>query len=358
MVNKQRYSSRHQQDQVIGGVFGLQLEQRQNQLSTVPFLTLPRAYFLSARCALKAVAELTRVARVWLPSYLCPSMVDSFRDPPRDIRFYPVSKELRVAEDGWTRGLGPQDLVVAIHYFGFELEGFPWQEVCASGAILVEDSSQALFRVPSWNGSYGMVFSARKFIGTPDGAVFVGSQELIDRASMLKTPPREWWAKALEMTLLRRDFDQGQNVEDWFPLFRQVETSYPVGPFRASDVAVAVMESCTDYSIVAKARRRNFLALLSRLEDFALYKTLPEDCVPLGFPVVVPADRRAAVLEHLYAGEIYPPIHWNLNDLVEPRFAESHTLSNQILTLIIDQRYGDEAITREAESFLEAISKS
>jgi hypothetical protein len=285
-------------------------------------------------------------------------MVDPFLDPLLDIRFYPINKDLKVAEENWTRGLGPQDLVVAIHYFGFELRDFPWREVCANGAILIEDSSQGLFRRSSWEGSYGMVFSVRKFIGTPDGAVFVGSQELRDHALTLKPPPREWWATALEVNLLRRDFDLGLNKQNWFSLFRQVEASFPLGPFRASDLAVAVIEDYTEYSFIAQARRRNFLTLLNRLEEFSLYKTLPADCVPLGFPVLVPADRRAAVLEHLYAKEIYPPIHWNLNDAVEPRFAESHTLSNQILTLISDQRYGDEAITREAESFLEAISQS
>lgn len=358
MVYKQTYLSQLEQTQIIGGAFGLQLERLQDQLPTVPFLTLPRSYFLSVRCALKVVAGITGVARVWLPSYLCPVMVDPFLGPPLDVRFYPITRELRVAEDSWTRDLGPHDLVVAIHYFGFELEGLPWREICASGAILIEDSSQALFRASSWDGSYGMLYSVRKFIGSPDGAVFVGNQDLIDLASALKPPPQEWWAKALEVTLLRRDFDFGQNKQDWFSLFREVEASFPIGPFRASDVAVTVIERCTDYRFVAQARRRNFLTLLNRLEEFSLYKTLPADCVPLGFPVVVPADRRAAVLEHLYARQMYPPIHWKLNDAVDLRFADSHILSNQILTLVIDQRYGDEAMTREAESFLEAISKS
>jgi len=345
-------------EKIIGGVFGLQTEQLRDQLPAVPFLTLPHAYFLSVRCALKAIAKLKRVAQVWLPSYFCPVMVDPFLDPPLDIRFYPINKELKVAGDSWTRGLGPQDLVVAIHYFGFELEGFPWREVCAAGAILIEDSSQALFRTSSWNGSYGMVYSVRKFLGSPDGAVFVGNQNLMDLASALKPPPSVWWVKALEVTLLRRDFDLGRNKRDWFSLFREVEASFPTGSFRASDVAVAIIERCTDYSFVARTRRRNFQILLDRLEEFALYKALPDDCVPLGFPVTVRADRRASILEYLYKRKVYAPVHWNLNDLIEPRFAESLTLSKQILTLVIDQRCNEEAIEREAGFFLEAVAKS
>jgi hypothetical protein len=285
-------------------------------------------------------------------------LVDAFQDPPLEIRFYPVSMELKLSENGWIRSLGSRDLVVVVHYFGFEFEGFPWQEVCASGAILIEDSSQALFRALSWDGSFGMVFSVRKFVGTPDGAVFVGCQDLIDRASRFGPPPREWWARALEVTLLRREFDLVQNERNWFSLYREVEAEFPLGLFRASDVAVAVIERCTDYSFVAQARRHNFLTLLGRLEEFALYKSLPGDCVPLGFPVIVPADRRAAILESLYRRKIYPAVHWRLNDVVEPSFTESHTLSNQILTLVIDQRYRDEAIEREADAFLEAFTRS
>ena len=285
-------------------------------------------------------------------------MVDPFQDPPLDIRFYPVTKELKVADDAWTRDLGRHDLVIAVHYFGFTLESFPWREVCKSGAILVEDSSQALFRASCWEGSYGFVSSVRKFMGVPDGAIFVGSPELTDGAPLLIAPPWDWWATALEVVLRRREFDLGRSGQSWFSLYRQVEASFPLGPFRASDLAVAIIETSTDYPSIAQARRQNFMTLLGRLEEFALLKTLPRDCVPLGFPVLVRADRRAAVLGHLYRKNIYPPIHWNLDGVVEPRFVDSHTLSSQILTLIVDQRYGDDAINWEAESFLEAVTLS
>ena len=268
---------------------------------------------------------------------------------------YPVSRSLTLEEDSWIADIRPNDLVIAIHYFGFELSSFPWRQVCAAGAVLLEDCCQALFRAGAWTGSYGRVFSPRKFIGVPDGGILVGDGAAKSSAPALGPAPGDWWAQALEVGLLRRDFDLAGAESNWYERFRQVEATFPLGAFKASELSTCILERGIDYPQMAEARRSNYFALLSDLREYALFTVLEDECVPMGFPVAVPAARRDSILRFLYARQIYPPIHWRLGDSVPPEFAASHRLSASILTLIVDQRYDARDMRRQADCFLEAM---
>jgi dTDP-4-amino-4,6-dideoxygalactose transaminase len=282
-------------------------------------------------------------------------MIEPFRKAPADIRIYPVSARLTIEEDLWVGELRPDDLVIAIHYFGFELSSFPWQRVRATGATLLEDCAQALFKAPTDGRSYALVFSPRKFIGVPDGGILLGGPAASPRAKTLSSAPPDWWAQALEVSLLRRDFDLVGGENKWYPPFQRVEATFPVGAFRASELSISILERGVDYRGMAEVRRANYMTLLSDLRKYALFPALEQDCVPLGFPVVVPASRRESILNFLYARQIYPPVHWSLRDTVAQEFAKSHDLSARILTLIVDQRYREADMLRQRDCFLEAM---
>jgi hypothetical protein len=100
-----------------------------------------------------------------------------------------------------------------------------------------------------------------------------------------------------------------------------------------------------DYESVRAARRRNYARLLSRLHEFALSDDLPEDIVPLGFPVRVQAEIRDPVLAELHAARIYAPVHWPGSEIPG------------CLTLICDQRCSARDMDRQADVFLAAVSR-
>jgi len=54
----------------------------------------------------------------------------------------------------------------------------------------------------------------------------------------------------------------------------------------------------------------------------------------------------------LFDDNIYPPIHWNIDNIVPDEFEESHVLSHHIMTLPCDQRYGKNDMKRMAEIVL------
>jgi hypothetical protein len=77
--------------------------------------------------------------------------------------------------------------------------------------------------------------------------------------------------------------------------------------------------------------------------------------VPLGFPVRL--KNRDQVQQNLFKHKIYPPVHWPIKDVVPETFIESHLLSDQILTLVCDQRYDFDEMELTATLFLQAAEE-
>jgi len=335
---------------ILGGVFGLETPDR----PVCPPVWGSRAqYLLSVRCALFALIETHRPKAAWLPSYLCGALLRPFNDHRVPVRYYPVDAKLEVVGGRWLEEIQPGDFAVVVHYFGFPNRSFPADEVTRRGALLIEDASQALFLGQQFPESEGIIYSPRKFLGVPDGGVFVARQKIT--MPKLAPPPEEWWEHAVEVSRMRRDFDSTGCQSDWFERFQRLEAEYPVGSYGASDLARNILER-VDYAAVAARRRQNYAALLKLAANYAIFPELPAAIVPLGFPVrMAPAFRQAA-LRHLHSLGIYAPVHWPIGDVVPAEFITSHQLSLSTLTLICDQRYEIADMQREAGEFLAIVA--
>ena len=341
---------------VIGGLFGLENVSLTNGDQPSPFAGSHVSYFLSARCALYAVCQSVKPRLVWLPSFLCGSVLDPFRSLEIPVRYYDAGPNFGFGDDNWIDDVRPGDLVLVIHYFGFANTTFPAEQLKLRGAVIIEDASQGLFIKQLYPESICIVYSPRKFFGVPDGGVLATSRMEAVRRQPLQPPPSEWWKAAFATTQMRREFDLVGGENRWFLSFRHVEETFPVGPYCSSDLARMLIETGTDYGFMRTARRENYLALAEQLNEYALFPVLGEDTVPLGFPVCVDAAQRDAVLSCLYAEKIYPPVHWRIDGIVPEEHNESHSLSRRILTLICDQRYTVGDMERQAETFLSAIN--
>jgi hypothetical protein len=346
-------SSAHE---IIGGLFGLEPATMARGFGPPPFAGSCLSYFLNARCAVYGVCQSVQPRTVWLPSYLCSAILDPFRNLAVPIRYYDAGPNLETHAAGWIADVAPGDLVLLIHYFGFPNAAFPAGLLKGRGAAIIEDASQGLFIKQQYSESICIVYSPRKFLGVPDGGLMAYSRSNALDFGLLEPPPIEWWKSALAVTQMRREFDLlgGENL--WFSLYREVEDTCPVGPYRSSDITRVVIETGTDYDFIKRVRRENYLALRERLKEFALFPELDTETVPLGFPVCVDAHRRDKVIDHLYSQRIYPPVHWHIEGIVPEQYRESHSLSQRILTLICDQRYTISDMMRQADAFISAIN--
>ena len=103
-----------------------------------------------------------------------------------------------------------------------------------------------------------------------------------------------------------------------------------------SELSRLILHHGVDWHEVARRRRDNYQHLAEALREVAIFPDLPEGVVPLGFPVRM-AERDAA-RQGLFAEDIYPPVHWPIENVVPPEFQTSHRLARWIMTLPCDQR--------------------
>lgn len=344
------------ESRVLGGVFGLEAADNVARRIAPPFAGRLVTYLLNARCALFVVCQKLRPKTVWLPSYMCGALLDPFRALGLDVRYYDSQPDSLDCAATWVGQVRATDVVVVIHYFGFPNLTLPSAELASRGAVIIEDASQAFFAGPQYGASRFVVYSPRKFFGVPDGGVLVSVREDDVPNSPLSPPPEEWFERALTVSQMRQDFDRDDGGNRWFVLFREVEETFPLGPFRSSDLTRELLANGIDYESVRMSRRQNYQILAARLAKFALFPDLNEQAVPLGFPVCVEESKRDSILASLYEQHIYPPVHWRLEESVPSRFSDSHTLSRRILTLICDQRYTVSDMERQADAFVAAIN--
>lgn len=341
---------------LLGGVFGLASPDISSDSTSPPFANANAQYFLNLRCALKVLCDVLRPLSVWLPSYLCDSLLDPFLHNRVPTRFYAVDSNLKLETSAWIDELRENDLVIAIHYFGFANGEFPAPEIKKRGALVVEDASQALFVTQQFAESACILYSPRKFLGVPDSGVMVSNRSTGTEEVALEEPPIKWWKLAVATVQNRRDFDLSGGTNSWFSLFQRVESQFPLGSYAASGLSKMLVSCGTNYGSIRARRRENYLRLLAQLGEYALFPELPPDIVPLGFPVRVDPRTRDLVLRRLYEKNIYPPVHWRIDGVVPHVFASSHALAQAIMTLLCDQRYTSEDMDRQAREFIAAVS--
>ena len=328
---------------ILGGAFGLEAPVSPSRL---PFSGANRQYFLNVRCALRALVHVLRPRSAWLPSYLCPALLEPFQSSGVAVRFYGVDEHLRVSNFGWLNEVCRGDFVIVIHYFGFPHSSFPAGAAKRSGAYIIEDSSQALFLPQQFEESLCALYSPRKFLGVPDAGVMASKGETGTESLTLEPPPGAWWNSALAMLLQRRDFDLTGRPSGWYSLFQQVESNFPLGLYRSSELSRAVLACGVDYAAIRARRRANYEALLDMLGEHALFPEMPEQVVPLGFPVRIGATVRERVLRRLHAKRVYAPVHWKIDGVVP---------SLSLMTLVCDQRYSPEEMKFQAREFKNAL---
>ena len=68
---------------------------------------------------------------------------------------------------------------------------------------------------------------------------------------------------------------------------------------------------------------------------------------PFSLPLIFKSEeKRNATKGLLIKDGIYPPIHWDLQNMIPKNYLYEHELNKKILSIPIDQRYDDEDMLR------------
>lgn len=337
---------------IIGGKFGLPRKVCFSCASPT-FLEGDPILLSNARSAIKLVVDSLQPKNIYLPSYLCPSIISALTDYYSIITFYPIGKDLRLENYEIIDQIEPGELFFFIDYFGFPFDRELIDELHQKEVLLLQDCCQALFA--DWENSQAdfIIYSPRKFLGVPDGGIlYVKNPSKLISIQLTKLPD-EILLPLFFAVVLRREFDLFGGDRKWNDFFHFGEVQLTPSNYQMSEISAMLLKSAFDYQKVKTRRRENFLALAEKLEELALFPDLLSSNIPLGFPVLI--HDRDKIQKALFRKNIYPPIHWKIAKDVPHEFIESHELSGSIMTLPCDQRYTREDMDYMADSLLNLL---
>jgi hypothetical protein len=334
---------------IVGGMFGLETSVLPRS-SSPSFLTDRDLLLANGQSAIWLLVNQLRPTQVWVPSYLCESILGAIDRKLSFTRFYEVDYDLHIVSDQWISEVISRDLVIFIDYFGFSYDRRFAVLAKGRGAWVLEDAVQSLLSSHVGPHSDFVLFSLRKWMGVPDGGILRFTDKIPVFDVPLTSPESAWWLKALQANILRREFDDGLPNRQWFEIFKETERLAPVGPYAMSELARSILEHSVDCANISTIRLRNYENLLEKLGPYAMFPRLDRGVVPLGFPVRM--ENRDSVRQALFDQAIYPPVHWPIDQSVPEQYRESHRLAGDIMTIPCDQRYRAEDMERIADVIL------
>jgi len=342
----------------LGGFFGIDLPDvvpDVGGLAAVWEVAETRHAWTNATSALASLVAHLRPGSVWLPGYICSSVLAAV---PREVqRFFPLREDLSPETDAMEGRLSHGDMVLAVDMFG-RAPGPDWHAFVAahSDVTFVEDCAQALDTGTAAWGDWRL-YSPRKLVGVPEGGLLAPvSQRAQAQAADLPGPiegadPSEI-IRRLAPALARLERPDANDL--WHPMHQSSEADAAVTAHGMSKFARGLL-AALDPKPLAETRRRNFRQLAAPLEPYAVLPEADPCFAPFGFPVALPPDLRERVRDRLHASRIFPAIHWN--DIAAPsEFTADYLRARSLLTLPCDHRYGPNDMERLATTFLESLT--
>jgi hypothetical protein len=293
----------------------------------------------SGRACLRAILELTRPARVFVPFYICDAALEPIRLLGIPFEFYSLTPSLDPSPEAWPTDAG----VLYVNYFDLKPRGSD-RLAATLGPRAIVDDTQAFFRR---GRSSGWSFnSARKFFGVPDGAYVYGP-----RAGDVRPAAPNDDAPAAHLSS-RLEGHQELAYQQYVAAEEQVSADVRLPSRAASHLLDGI-----PYEKVRTARRRNFAELHERLADLnalAMDLTLDADAAPFCYPFL---PSRPSLHQALWQRQIFVPRLWpELASRPGGPFTWERDLAARLLPLPIDHRYGRDEMARVTDAVLDVAA--
>lgn len=303
----------------IGGYFSL--EQPQPKEHYHPELL----HFQSARAAFYALLQAGSPRKVWMPYYICDSMLSPLCEIGVPVSFYSLNSDFSIKDE---IELLDGEWIFYVNYFGIcgaeqnrLLSKYP------KGQLLF-DHSQAFFQKPL--DCLATIYSPRKFFGVPDGGIlstqlkirndFVQDESSYDRTTHL---------------LKRACFTPEKGYADYQMAESSLHSCQPKGMSTFTDNLLKTI----DYAAVKNQRNSNFRYLH---EALASVNKIQIDSMYVDGPMVYPfLTDNVSLKSELIQRRIFIPTYWpEVGQRGDSGVFERKLLGN-LNALPCDQRYSE-----------------
>ena len=288
--------------------------------------------FNSARAAFAGLVDQLATKEVWVPSYLCDSMINALNGRQVQLKFYDLAEDFTIKGE---LNLSENSLLLYVNYFGVCAEQAENVISHYGAGKVVIDNSQALFCDPC--GALATMYSPRKFFGFPDGGLLYSDDSRINQPK-----DRDNTSESRMAHLISRITNSPEKAYQEYLEAEQAIAGLPV--LGMSRLTERLLYS-VDYKAAKNARIRNALYLHECLGEFnQLRLNLGESIAPLCYPFlpkVKPVSRSELIENRVFIPSYWPEV---LTRVKEGSF-EWDLVTNGLF-LPCDQRYTEHDMDR------------
>jgi hypothetical protein len=303
------------------------------------------------------------INRILLPSYLCPTIVNTFEKRGISCSFYRVNEDLSLDLEDLDQKISGFQAVYFINYFGFIQSPASRQyfsNLQKRGCIVVEDNAQTGF-VNEPTGDF--ILNSFRKLCAHDGGYLITPHDLSPYLEKYRGLPNR------RLPLIRRYredlaaylFDDHGSPDDLDDLFNQAEEDYVNDLVVLGDPHERYQIEHIDWQSIRQIRRDNYAYLLSLISEIPeinpIFPELKTDQTPLGLPIYFHGVDRDLVNEELGKVGIGLTIHWDdlrFNPLTRVN-RQTVDMASRILTLAIDQRISHKQMDYLAYNLMRGI---
>lgn len=290
-------------------------------LSTLNTSLYPESYkFQSARAALYEYCRKEKVRRIYMPNYICESILPALKSLNIEIIYYPIT-DILTPEKLPNIELEERSRIFLVNFFGLLDEGIKKIVSKFEPKYFIIDNSQALFS--NYIEGTTTIYSPRKFLGIPDGG-FLITPSIID--SELEEFDS---SQNVGHLLLRSAGCVSQGYAKFLIAEKALDCYFPKKMSRISEYLI----ECSDLVKIKQKRIENYSLLDRVFRGINRFSLSVDSGAPLCYPLTLDFDVKNLCVD-LIDSSIFLPRYWPS----ESNGVVGQNMYNRTLFLPVDQR--------------------
>ncbi len=283
----------------------------------------------TARAAIYHAIRLLDCDTIYIPLYQCDTVEVFLKRKGIKIKKYLQDHEFNPILEGTM--IEKNACVLIVNYFGV-MSNSRMKSLSERYPRSIIDNSQAFFSLPL-DDCY-CVYSARKFVGVPDGAYVIGT----NADSFIEEYEMGFSSDTSLFLLMRCEYGcEGKTYHNRSVNEKRINNE----DIKRMSVLTHKILDAYDYDNVIMKRRENFqiaCKLFSDINGIDPLRYYSDECVPMVYPLYVEDDQ---LLSRLLNAKHFQGHWWNyIIDIAEKGTFE-YSMSKYMVPITIDQRYGN-----------------
>lgn len=313
----------------IGGYFELELSKNTEYHSELLKLN-------SGRNAFKYILKTRSLSKVFIPNYICNSVIEPLEELSINYEFYNIDKNFEIVQDIECK---ENEMIFYVNYFALKTEYIKSLADQYNDNLIV-DNTQAFFE-KSLN-DINTIYSPRKFFGVSDGG-YLSTNSFLDET----LEDDESYSNSVQL-LGRID----KNATSFYADYQKAEKRLINQPIKQMSKFTQSILSSINYKEIIRKRKENFTYLHEQLSNINLIDIHNDlNFVPFVYPLMIEDEN---LRQKLIENKIYIAKYWN--EVLERKstLGIEKDFVNKIIPLPIDQRYDLDDMKRIVEVIKEA----